>query len=78
MAISEGNAIDIRNLNKTFEGPGFWQFKRVKKLTTVEDLSYSGKAQEAWGLRVWYIPPLGGYQERVTKVPEPSCVTTGV
>ena len=56
VAVSEGNAIELRNLNKTFEGPGFWPFKRAKKLTVGEDPSYSGEAQEAWGLRVWYIP----------------------
>ena len=39
MAVSEGNAIEIRNMNKNFEGPGFWPFKRAKKLTAIEDLS---------------------------------------
>ena len=39
LAISEGNAIEIRNLNKTFEGPGFWPFKLAKKVTAIEDLS---------------------------------------
>jgi ATP-binding cassette subfamily A (ABC1) protein 3 len=37
--VSEGNAIEVRNLSKTFEGPGFWPFKQAKKLTAIEDLS---------------------------------------
>ena len=39
LAMSEGNAIEIRNLNKTFEGPGFLPFKPAKKVTAIEDLS---------------------------------------
>lgn len=37
--VSEGSAIEVRNLNKTFEGPGFWPFKPARKVTAIEDLS---------------------------------------
>ena len=38
---TEGNAIEVRNLNKTFERPGFWPFKPARKMTAIEDLSLS-------------------------------------
>jgi ATP-binding cassette subfamily A (ABC1) protein 3 len=38
-AIGEGSAIEIKNLSKTFEGSGFWPFKRAKKVTAIEELS---------------------------------------
>lgn len=39
--VTEGNAIEVRNLNKTFEAPGFWPFKPAKTVTAIEDLSLS-------------------------------------
>ena len=39
LVTSEGNAIEVESLNKTFDDPGFWPFKRAKKVTAIEDLS---------------------------------------
>jgi ATP-binding cassette subfamily A (ABC1) protein 3 len=39
--VTEGNAIEVRNLNKTFDAPGFWPFKPAKNMTAIEDLSLS-------------------------------------
>jgi ATP-binding cassette subfamily A (ABC1) protein 3 len=37
--VSEGTAIEVRNLSKTFEAPGFWPFTPARKVTAIEDLS---------------------------------------
>jgi len=39
--VAEGNAIEVRNLNKAFDAPGFWPFKPARKVTAIEDLSLS-------------------------------------
>lgn len=41
LTVSEGNAIEVRNLSKTFERPGFWPFKPARQVTAIEDLSLS-------------------------------------
>jgi ATP-binding cassette subfamily A (ABC1) protein 3 len=39
--VTKGNAIEVRNLNKAFDAPGFWPFKPARSVTAIEDLSLS-------------------------------------